>query len=104
LPTSETDSGGREVEPDFEAFCVCLNRHQVDFVIVGSEAVAVHGAPRYSQDFDTFIRATRDNAERVVAALEEFGVGAPAHQLDIDAGSLGGARWSWGCLRSRSTS
>jgi hypothetical protein len=54
LPTSPTDSGGREVEPDFEAFCACLNRHQVDFVILGSEAVAVHGVrisptwPRFS--------------------------------------------------------
>jgi hypothetical protein len=85
LPTSPTDSSGREVEPDFEAFCACLNRHQVDFVIVGSEAVAVHGVPRYSQDFDTFIRATRENAERLVAALEEFGFGAPAKQLDVDA-------------------
>ena len=41
--------------------------------------------PRYSQDFDTFIRATRENAERLVAALEEFGFGAPAKQFDVDA-------------------
>ena len=75
---------GREVEPDFEAFCDCLNRHRVEYVIVGSEAVAVHGAPRYSQDFDTFIRATRENAHRLVAALQEFGFGEPAKQLDLD--------------------
>lgn len=74
----------REVEPDFETFCACLNRHQVEFVIVGSEAVAIHGAPRYSEDFDTFIRATPENARRLVAALEEFGFGAPARQLDVD--------------------
>jgi hypothetical protein len=85
LPNSPTEGGGREVEPDFESFCACLNRHHVDFVIVGSEAVAIHGVPRYSQDFDTFIRATRENAERLVAALDEFGFGAPARQLDIDA-------------------
>jgi len=75
---------GRDVEPDFEAFCDCLNRHQVEYVIVGSEAVAVHGAPRYSQDFDTFIRATRENADRLVAALEAFGFEAPARQLDVE--------------------
>jgi hypothetical protein len=69
------DDRGRDVEPDFAAFCDCLNRHQVDYLIVGSEAVAVHGAPRYSQDFDTFVRATADNAHRLVAALEEFGFG-----------------------------
>ncbi|MCL4848966.1 MAG: hypothetical protein KJ066_20630 [Acidobacteria bacterium] len=57
----------------------------MDFVIVGSEAVAVHGVPRYSQDFDTFIRDTRENAERLIAALDEFGFGAPARQLDVEA-------------------
>lgn len=75
---------GREVEPDFEAFCACLNRRRVEYVIVGSEAVAVHGAPRYSQDFDAFVRATRENASRILAALEEFGFGEPVRQLDED--------------------
>jgi hypothetical protein len=74
----------RDVEPDFEAFCACLNRHHVEYLIVGSEAVAVHGAPRYSQDFDAFVRATRENAKRLVAALEDFGFGDPARQLDVD--------------------
>lgn len=73
----------RDVEPDFEAFCTCLNRQRVEYVIAGSEAVAVHGAPRYSQDFDTFIRATRENADRVIAALEEFGFGSPAREIDV---------------------
>lgn len=83
-------SNGREVEPDFEAFCAWLNRHQVEFVIVGSEAVAVHGVPRYSQDFDTFVRATRENADRLIAALDEFGFGIPARQLDLDAWLVSG--------------
>jgi hypothetical protein len=78
-------SPGRDVEPDFEAFCECLNRHGVDYVIVGSEAVAVHGAPRFSQDFDAFIRATAENAVRLLAALVDFGFGAPAAQLDVEA-------------------
>jgi hypothetical protein len=78
-------SRGRDVEPDFEAFCACLNRHRVDYLVVGSEAVAVHGVPRYSQDFDTFIRATCENAERLLAALEEFGFGSPAKAIDVDA-------------------
>lgn len=39
---------------EFIRFCECLNQYQVDYVIVGSEAVAFHGVPRYSADFDTF--------------------------------------------------
>ena len=74
---------GRDVEPDFEAFCECLNQHGVEYVVVGSEAVAVHGAPRYSQDFDAFIRATRENAERLIRALHAFGFGAPATSIDV---------------------
>ena len=67
---------------EFVRFCECLNRFQVDYVIVGSEAVAFHGAPRYSADFDTFVRATRVNLLRVMAALETFGAADLARTLE----------------------
>ena len=38
---------------EFIRFCECLISFDVDYVIVGSEAVAFHGAPRYGADFDT---------------------------------------------------
>lgn len=75
----------------FERFCECLNRAGVDYVIVGSEAVTFHGAPRYSADFDTFTRATRANLFRVVAALEEFGFGELAGQIDPEVWAKTGA-------------
>jgi hypothetical protein len=65
----------REVQPDFEDLCACLNSRSVDYVIVGSEAVAVHGWPRYSLDFDIAVRPTVDNARRVFEALGDFGFG-----------------------------
>ena len=37
----------RSVTATFERFCACLNHLEVDYVIVGSEAVAFHGVPRY---------------------------------------------------------
>jgi len=43
----------RPLTASFERFCACLNHVDVDYVIVGSEAVALHGVPRYSVDFDT---------------------------------------------------
>ena len=49
---------------EFIRFCECLNRCGADYVIVGSEAVAFHGAPRYSADFDAFVRASRANLLR----------------------------------------
>jgi hypothetical protein len=72
----------RPVTPEFEAFCACLNRYEVDYIVVGSEAVAFHGAPRFSADFDTWVRATRANLFRVMAALEAFGLADLAREID----------------------
>ncbi|MEO8681875.1 MAG: hypothetical protein ABI665_22705 [Vicinamibacterales bacterium] len=54
------------------------------YVIVGSEAVAFHGAPRYSADFDTYVLATRANLFRVKAALEVFGLPELAETIDAE--------------------
>jgi hypothetical protein len=82
-PRSPTES--------FQRFCECLNRFDVDYVVVGSEAVAFHGAPRYSADFDTFVRATRANLFRVCAALEVFGLADRAAQIDPEVWARTGA-------------
>lgn len=59
----------------FWQFCAALNRDGVDYVIIGSEAVAFHGVPRFSVDFDIFVRPTTANLFRVKAALEASGLG-----------------------------
>ena len=38
--------------------------------------MAFHGHPRFTGDIDFFIRATEENAERVLQALEAFGFGS----------------------------
>jgi hypothetical protein len=72
----------RPLAPPFERFCECLNHFEVDYLVVGSEAVAFHGVPRYSVDFDTFLRATTANLFRTKAALERFGLPELAAQID----------------------
>ncbi|MBA3885869.1 MAG: hypothetical protein H0X67_09060 [Acidobacteria bacterium] len=62
----------RPLTGTFERVCAC-NQFDVEYVIVGSKAVAFHGVPPYSVDFDTFVRATAANLFRVKAALERFG-------------------------------
>ena len=76
---------------EFERFCACLNRFEVQYLIVGSEAVAFHGAPRYSADFDTFVLATRANLFRVIAALEVFGLTELAANIDPETWARTGA-------------
>jgi hypothetical protein len=59
----------------FSQFCAALNHYGVDYIIIGSEAVAFHGVPRFSLDFDIFVRPTAANLFRVKAALEASGLG-----------------------------
>jgi hypothetical protein len=61
-----------------------LNSNRVEYLIVGALAVSWHGFPRYSGDIDFLIRPTAENAQRVRAALVQFGFG----QLDISLADL----------------
>lgn len=81
----------RPLTASFEHFCACLNHFAVEYVVVGSEAVAFHGVPRYSVDFDTFVRATTANLLRVKAALERFGLPDLAARIDPETWARSGA-------------
>ena len=67
-----------ELQPDFSAFLRLLHTHRVEYLLVGGYAVAYHGYPRMTDDLDVWVRPTPENAERVVAALREFGFDVPA--------------------------
>lgn len=64
-----------ELNRDFQEFLRSFVAHDVSFMIVGGYALAAHGHPRYTKDLDVWVWAEPSNAERVVAALEEFGFG-----------------------------
>ena len=52
------------------------------FLIVGGYATIAHGYTRATEDLDIWIEPTRDNARRVVAALERFG--ADTSQVTVE--------------------
>ena len=58
---------------DFKEFLELFNAKGVEYMIVGSYALAYYGAPRYTGDIDVFVRRTEDNARRIMEALKEFG-------------------------------
>lgn len=64
-----------EIPKDFEEFFELLNRHKVRYVVVGGYAFALHAQPRYTKDIDIFVKAERENAKRMLAALKDFGFG-----------------------------
>lgn len=67
---------------DFSDFFALLNRHDVEFLIIGGVAYNFHAPPRATKDIDVWVRPTRANLERLVSALDEFGV--PTQAMDID--------------------
>lgn len=61
------------VARDFEEFFASFNKHGVEYLIVGGYAFALHAFPRYTGDMDVFVRATEENARRIMTALSDFG-------------------------------
>ena len=58
---------------DFREFIGLLNEKGVKYLVVGGYAVAYHGYPRYTKDIDLWIWLDRENADKIVDALKEFG-------------------------------
>lgn len=72
------------VNRDFLDMVKALNRARVEYLVVGAHAMAVHGVPRATGDFDVWIRPGRDNGERVLNALREFGAPVSDHGLTVE--------------------
>jgi predicted nucleotidyltransferase len=72
------------LNPDFRELLELLDRHDVRFLVVGGYSVALHGHPRYTKDLDLWILADGSNAERLLAALGDFGFGS----LGLSAGDF----------------
>ena len=68
-----------KIHPDFSDFVAALSNKNVEYVIVGSFALAFHGHPRATGDIDFWIRPTASNAKALIRALVDFGFGG----LDI---------------------
>ena len=66
----------RPLSSDLREFIRLLATKNVRYVIVGAWAVAFHGRPRYTGDLDIFVARDEENADKVLAALSDFGFGA----------------------------
>lgn len=64
-----------KLQSDLREFVELLNSKNVEYVIVGGHAVALHGFVRFTGDIDFFVRRTVENAARILDALAEFGFG-----------------------------
>ncbi|MEI6594860.1 MAG: hypothetical protein WCO28_04805 [Bacteroidota bacterium] len=69
-----------EIGLDFKEFIQLLNKHQIEYLVVGGYAVALYGYPRYTGDIDFWVKPNEVNAKKLVSALIDFGFGS----LDVD--------------------
>ena len=68
------------IQQDFREFLLLLERYDVDYMVIGGYAVAIHGHPRFTKDLDVFYSNDIENVSRLKKALGEFGF--PLGQLE----------------------
>lgn len=61
------------IQQDFAELLRLLEKHKVEYLIVGGYAVAFHGYPRFTKDIDIFYNNKDDNVDKLQKALFEFG-------------------------------
>jgi hypothetical protein len=58
---------------EFKELLSIFNAKSVRYLVVGGYAVSLHAQPRTTQDIDILIAIDPENADKVYAALQEFG-------------------------------
>lgn len=70
-----------EYSADFRDMIAAMLAAGARFIVVGAHAMAAHGVPRATGDFDLFIKPEATNAKRVMAALRDFGAPLDTHGI-----------------------
>jgi hypothetical protein len=60
--------------PDFRDFINCLNKHHVQYMLVGGYAVILRGYSRSTGDMDIWVNKTAENFKSLLNAITEFGL------------------------------
>lgn len=66
-----------ELPIDFKEFLSLFRAHGVRYLLVGGFAVMYYGYSRTTVDLDIWVAVEPENADRIVAALREFGFDTP---------------------------
>lgn len=73
----------RTMPPSFREILEVLNKHRVEYIIVGGVAAVIHGAPITTFDLDALVRVHRDNADRLLQALSDLEAHFREHQIPL---------------------
>ena len=67
--------GHLNLDPAEEQVIRTLTKRQGRFVVIGGHAVRFYGHDRLVNDLDIVIEPSEDNAQRLIEALAELGIG-----------------------------
>lgn len=59
---------------DFQDFLIAVNKHEVDYVLIGGYVVNYYGYNRTTADMDLYVKPTSENFTKIAKAFEDFGL------------------------------
>ena len=72
-----------QAEPGREAILAALERHDVEYVVIGGAAAQARGWPEPTEDLDVTPERSKENLSRLADALEELGAGVPRRHTPL---------------------
>jgi hypothetical protein len=60
-------------EPVFVDFIRLLNKHEVEYILIGGMAVNVYGYNRPTGDMDIWMNPNNKNGAKIINAIDEYG-------------------------------
>ncbi|MCX6204897.1 MAG: hypothetical protein NTZ19_01425 [Bacteroidetes bacterium] len=67
---------------DFQDFIVLLNKHDVEYMLVGGYAVIIRGYSRSTGDMDIWVNKTETNFQKLFHTITDFGL--PIEAIPIE--------------------
>jgi predicted nucleotidyltransferase len=74
--------------PDFREFLRLLSQREAEYLLISGYAVNYYGYARATADMDVWIAVSPKNAERISAAVREFGFKSADASLFLEAGRI----------------
>jgi hypothetical protein len=56
------------------SICSLLNKHEVDYLVIGGVAVIFHGYTRATADLDFWYKPSLNNFHKIIMAFKEYGI------------------------------
>lgn len=62
---------------DFRDFLKLLSSKKIKYLLIGGYAVGYYGYPRATADMDIWIAISKENAKKIIEAINDFGINTP---------------------------